>query len=38
MGDGHADALACAGHVTGTLAEDGVAQAIERFVLRGAAR
>ncbi len=38
MGDGHADALACAGHITGTLAEDGVAQAIERFVLRGGAR
>ena len=33
MGDGHADVRACAGHVTGTLAEDGVAQAIERFVL-----
>lgn len=33
MGDGHADVQACAGHVTGTLAEDGVAQAIERFVL-----
>ena len=34
MGDGHADVRACAGHVTGTLAEDGVAQALERFVLR----
>ena len=33
MGDGHEDAKACADHVTGTLAEDGAAQAIERFVL-----
>ena len=33
MGDGHADVRACAGHVTGTLADDGAAQAIERFVL-----
>ena len=35
MGDGHADVRACAGHVTGTLADDGVAQALERFVLSG---
>lgn len=33
MGDGHPEALACAGHVTGTFADDGVAQALERFVL-----
>jgi hypothetical protein len=33
MGDGHEDAKVCAGHITGTLAEDGAAQAIERFVL-----
>jgi hydroxymethylpyrimidine pyrophosphatase-like HAD family hydrolase len=33
MGDGHEEARACAAHVTGTLAEDGAAQAIERFVL-----
>jgi Cof subfamily protein (haloacid dehalogenase superfamily) len=33
MGGGHPDALACADHVTGTLEEDGVAQAIERWVL-----
>jgi hydroxymethylpyrimidine pyrophosphatase-like HAD family hydrolase len=33
MGDGHAEARACAAHVTGSLAEDGAAQAIERFVL-----
>lgn len=34
MGDGHAEARACADFVTGSLAEDGAAQAIERFVLR----
>ncbi|MGI4789000.1 MAG: Cof-type HAD-IIB family hydrolase [Janthinobacterium lividum] len=33
MGDGHRDVRAQADHVTGTQAEDGVAQAIERFVL-----
>lgn len=33
MGDGHEEALAGADHVTGTLSEDGAAQAIERFVL-----
>ncbi len=33
MGDGHPDARACADYVTGALEEDGVAQAIERFVL-----
>jgi Cof subfamily protein (haloacid dehalogenase superfamily) len=33
MGDGHAKVRALADHVTGTQAEDGVAQAIERFVL-----
>ena len=33
MGDGHAEVVARADHVTGTLAEDGAAQAIERFVL-----
>lgn len=33
MGDGHDEARARAGHVTGTLAEDGVAMAIERFIL-----
>jgi hydroxymethylpyrimidine pyrophosphatase-like HAD family hydrolase len=33
MGDGHEDARACAAHVTAPLAEDGAAQAIERFVL-----
>jgi hydroxymethylpyrimidine pyrophosphatase-like HAD family hydrolase len=32
MGDGHEDAKAVADFVTGTLAEDGAAQAIERFV------
>jgi hydroxymethylpyrimidine pyrophosphatase-like HAD family hydrolase len=34
MGDGQEEAQACADYVTGTLAEDGAAQAIERFVLR----
>jgi len=34
MGDGHAEALACAGHITGSLADDGAAQAIERCILR----
>ena len=33
MGDGHAEVRARCDHVTGALAEDGVAQAIERFVL-----
>jgi hydroxymethylpyrimidine pyrophosphatase-like HAD family hydrolase len=33
MGDGHEEARARAAHVTGTLAEDGVAQAIEQFIL-----
>lgn len=33
MGDGHEKARACAAPVTGALAEDGAAQAIERFVL-----
>ena len=33
MGDGHADVRGRADHVTGTRAEDGAAQAIERFVL-----
>ncbi len=33
MGDGHKDVRACADHVTGSLADHGVAQAIERFVL-----
>jgi Cof subfamily protein (haloacid dehalogenase superfamily) len=33
MGDGHPEARACADYVTGTLDEDGAAQAIERFVL-----
>jgi hypothetical protein len=33
MGDGHAEAIGCADHVTGSLAEDGAAQAIERFIL-----
>ena len=33
MGDGHEDARAAAGHVTGSLADHGVAQAIERFIL-----
>ena len=33
MGDGHAEARACADFVTGSPAEDGAAQAIERFVL-----
>jgi hydroxymethylpyrimidine pyrophosphatase-like HAD family hydrolase len=33
MGDGHEEARACAAHITGALADDGVAQAIERFVL-----
>lgn len=35
MGDGHEKARARADYVTGTLAEDGVAQAIERFILTG---
>lgn len=35
MGDGHAEVRARADYVTGTLAEDGVAQAIERFMLTG---
>ena len=34
MGSGLPELRAVADHVTGTLAEDGVAQAIERFVLR----
>lgn len=34
MGDGHAEAQACADHVTASLAEDGAAQAIERFILQ----
>lgn len=33
MADGHPDARDCADHVTGTLAEDGAALALERFVL-----
>jgi hydroxymethylpyrimidine pyrophosphatase-like HAD family hydrolase len=33
MGDGHEEARTCATHVTGTLADDGVAQAVERFIL-----
>jgi hydroxymethylpyrimidine pyrophosphatase-like HAD family hydrolase len=33
MGDGHVEALAGADHVTGTLAEEGAAMALERFVL-----
>jgi hypothetical protein len=33
MGNAHADCLACADHVTGHCHEDGVAQAIERFIL-----
>jgi hydroxymethylpyrimidine pyrophosphatase-like HAD family hydrolase len=33
MGNALPEVLAAAGHVTGTLAEDGAAQAIERFVL-----
>ncbi len=33
MGDGHAEVVARADYVTGALAEDGAAQAIERFVL-----
>lgn len=33
MGDGHAEVRGHADYVTGTLAEDGAAQAIERFVL-----
>ncbi len=33
MGDGHAEVRARADHVTGTLHEDGAAQAIERFAL-----
>jgi Cof subfamily protein (haloacid dehalogenase superfamily) len=35
MGNGHADCLACADHVTGTVEDDGVAQVIERFILQG---
>jgi Cof subfamily protein (haloacid dehalogenase superfamily) len=38
MGDGHEHARACAAHVTGTLEEDGAAEAIERFVLRSERR
>lgn len=34
MGDGPEEAKACADYITGSLSEDGVAQAIERFVLR----
>jgi len=33
MGDGHAEAQACAAHITDSLADDGAAQAIERFVM-----
>ena len=33
MGNGHAEVRGRADHVTGTLAEDGAAQAIERFAL-----
>lgn len=33
MGDGQKAAMACADYITGTLAEDGAAKAIERFVL-----
>ena len=33
MGDGHEEARAASNHVTGTLSEDGAAQAIERFIL-----
>ena len=33
MGDGHEDARAAAGHITGSLADHGVAQAIEQFIL-----
>jgi hypothetical protein len=33
MGNGHAAVRACAAHVSGALAGDGVAQAVERFVL-----
>ena len=33
MGDGYAEVVARADYVTGALAEDGAAQAIERFVL-----
>ena len=35
MGDGHLEALTCADHITGSFAEEGAAQAIERFVLKG---
>lgn len=38
MGDGNAEVRALADYVTGTLAEDGSAQVIERFVLGGGAR
>jgi hypothetical protein len=33
MGNGHAAAQACASHITASVEEDGVAMAIERFVL-----
>lgn len=33
MGDGHEEARASAAYVTGSLADDGAAQAIERFIL-----
>jgi hypothetical protein len=33
IGDGHADARSAADHVTAGQSEDGVADAIERFVL-----
>ncbi|MCC6728113.1 MAG: HAD family phosphatase [Chthonomonadales bacterium] len=33
MGDGHPDARACADRVTGCLADDGLASAVERYVL-----
>ena len=33
MGNGHAEVRARADYITGTQAEDGVAQAIEQFVL-----
>ena len=35
MGDGHPGARAAADYITGTLAEDGAARALERFVLDG---
>src|SRR5262249_39757380 len=34
MGDGHPETQAAANHVTGSLADDGVVQAVERFLLR----